>query len=325
MRDGIQVNALDMRSLQDLKRLSRQPDSREALRGAAKQFEAMFLQMMIKSMRDATPKNGPFDSEQTRMFVGLQDQQMAMEMAQGRGVGLAEVIFRQMGGKGSIDGPEPTPGDEAAKSVFDVASIPRRMANQARPFVPQSEGEHGAGLAGRIVDLGNQVVDRVVGEAAGVAEGARGFVRRVWNDAVTASRETGIPPQFMVAQAALETGWGRAVLKHEDGRSSHNLFNIKAGSSWNGAVVELPVTEYANGRAYTEKARFRSYDSFADAFRDYANLLGNNKRYAKLIGEQDAAAFAHGLQDAGFATDPHYADKLMRVIGGNTLKVALSG
>lgn len=327
MAAGVQLNVLDMRSLADLKRLARDGNSPEGLKGAARQFEALFLQMVIKSMRDASPKDGLFDSDQTRMFQQLHDQQMALQMAHGRGVGLADVIYRQMGGKPESDassGLDPQAATLAGKG-FDVASIPRRSAVSAASSARTApEGKDGS-VAGRAVALGAAVANGVVTEVKALASGTRGFVRDVWQHAVDASATTGVPAQFMVAQAALETGWGRAVLKHADGSSSHNLFNIKAGSSWKGAVVELPVTEYANGRAYTENARFRSYPSYAEAFRDYARLLTTSPRYADVVGQTDPAGFARSLQDAGFATDPRYAEKLRSIIGGNTLKVAISG
>lgn len=146
----------------------------------------------------------------------------------------------------------------------------------------------------------------------------------MWPHAQEASRRTGIPAEFMVAQAALETGWGQKQLRHEDGSPSHNLFNIKAGSSWKGDTVSRDVIEYANGQAYTESSRFRSYGSYAESFRDYAQLMTRSPRYAGVLGQTDAAAFARGLQDAGYATDPMYADKLARIIGGNTLRNALA-
>ncbi|MFN3985972.1 MAG: flagellar assembly peptidoglycan hydrolase FlgJ [Rhodocyclaceae bacterium] len=330
MTASAQLSVLDPTALADLRRLARQEEnSEEALRAAAKQFEGLFLQMVLKAMRDATPQNGLFDSEQTRMFQQLHDQQLALELAQGRGVGLADTIFRQLGGGGGASA-------GSLPQVFDVASIPRFHAMPAaRKLAAAAEatdadetvasGQTAVAAIERAVTGVARAGDKAVREARDVAEGARRFVRQVWDHAQAASRETGIPPEFMVAQAALETGWGRAVLRTSEGGSSHNLFNIKAGRNWSGKVVELPVTEYADGRAYTERARFRAYDSYADAFRDYAGLLSNNRRYAGVIGEQDAAAFARGLQEAGFATDPHYADKLTRIIRGNTLKVALSG
>lgn len=163
-------------------------------------------------------------------------------------------------------------------------------------------------------------------EAGGaVSDKVRGFVAEVWPHAVEASKRTGIPPAFMVAQAALETGWGEKQLRHADGSPSRNLFNIKAGSGWSGRTVDRAVTEYADGRAYTEAARFRSYSSYAESFRDYAELMTRSPRYAGVLGQTDAGSFARGLQDAGYATDPQYADKLTRIIGGTTLRTVLAG
>ena len=139
-----------------------------------------------------------------------------------------------------------------------------------------------------------------------------------------ASRATGIPARFLVAQAALETGWGKFELKNADGSPSHNLFNIKAGKRWAGDTVSTATTEYSNGVATRENARFRSYGSYADSFRDYARLIGSNPRYAAVVGQDDATTFARGLQAAGYATDPNYADKLARIINGNTLRTALA-
>jgi flagellar protein FlgJ len=130
-----------------------------------------------------------------------------------------------------------------------------------------------------------------------------------------ASRATGVPAHLILGQAALESGWGRHEIKMPDGSSSHNLFGIKAGRDWNGKVAEVTTTEYHNGVATRQVARFRAYDSYAESFRDYASFLSSNPRYAAVIGQRDARAFAQGLQQAGYATDPNYADKLAGVIG----------
>lgn len=133
-----------------------------------------------------------------------------------------------------------------------------------------------------------------------------------------ASQATGIPARFMLGQAALESGWGKREIRAADGTPSHNLFGVKAGGSWKGAVVETVTTEYVNGVAQKSVERFRAYDSYADAFRDYANLLRGNPRYAGVMAQaaqgMNADGFAHGLQRAGYATDPNYADKLSRII-----------
>jgi flagellar protein FlgJ len=144
------------------------------------------------------------------------------------------------------------------------------------------------------------------------------FQARLMPHAQAASRATGIPAQFMLGQAALETGWGKREIRAADGTPSHNLFGVKAGGNWKGAVVEAVTTEYVNGVPQKSVEKFRAYDSYADAFRDYANLLRGNPRYAGVMAQAtqglDADGFANGLQRAGYATDPNYADKLSRII-----------
>jgi len=141
------------------------------------------------------------------------------------------------------------------------------------------------------------------------------FVQKLLPHAQAASAGTGIPARFMLGQAALETGWGKAEIRGAEGQNSHNLFGIKAGAGWKGKTVDIVTTEYVNGKPQKQVDTFRAYDSYADSFRDYARLLQNNARYQNVIAQgQDAAGFAHGLQQAGYATDPNYAQKLMSVI-----------
>ena len=326
-----QINALDPNALGDLKRIARAGDSPEGLRAAAKQFEALFMQMVLKSMREAMPSNSMFDNDQTRLFQSLQDQQLVTNLAQGRGIGLADVIYRQLGGE-ALEKAAGSPADSAdgVDAGLDVSRVPRRPAIPAAPVLPAaSSAARSAGLEldtelTRMAESGGASGGAGMSNRA-VPDGARDFVNRLWRHAGEASRSTGIPAHFMVAQAALETGWGKGELRRADGSPSYNLFNIKAGANWKGEVVEVPVTEYANGRPYTETARFRAYRSYGEAFRDYAGLLRDNPRYAEVLGQTDAAGFARSLQQAGYATDPMYADKLTRIIGGNTLRTALAG
>ena len=345
-----QLNSLDPNALADLKRLSRDGNSPEALRATSKQFEALFLQMVLKSMRDAAPSTGMLDNDQTRLFQSLQDQQTATNMAQGRGIGLANVIYRQLGGE-ALERSQAQPGSGAAAAPgLPNAEAPRVPARSAIPAaalrgaaksagsdaaaataLDAAAGAKAAGATPRTAVAGaaagataNAAATVAPAKPRGIAAGVRDFVERVWSQATEASQAVGIPARFMVAQAALETGWGRGELRRADGSSSHNLFNIKAGPNWKGEVVEVPVTEYANGRAYKTTARFRAYGSYGEAFRDYAKLLSGNPRYADVIGQTDAAGFARSLQQAGYATDPMYADKLARIISGNTLRTALA-
>lgn len=322
-----QINVLDPNSMASLKRLAREDNSQEGLRAAAKQFEGMFLQMVLKSMRDAMPTDSMFGSDQSRMYQSLLDQQMAVNLAQGRGVGLAEVIYRQLGGKPegaeALDALGAAAGSPSTDPIFDLINVPRRPAiPAARQPQDADAGRTPAALAAEA----GAVVRAAREEGGNVPAHVREFVDAVWPHAQAASRRTGIPAHFMVAQAALETGWGSKMLRHADGTPSFNLFNIKAGAGWKGRTVDLAVTEYGtDGRAYKENARFRSYGSYAEAFGDYAALLSNSPRYAAVLGQRDAAGFASGLQQAGYATDPMYADKLTRIIGGATLRGALTG
>lgn len=318
MSSPVSLNTLDPRSFGDLKRLAGDGNSPEALRAVAQQFEAVFTQLVFKAMRDATPQGGLFDSEHTRLFQSMHDQQLSSDLAsRGKGLGLADAIFRQLGGEAlearamdTITGPD-------GRQYFDLAGVPRRAAiPAASPRIAEKAAEAAAEVA---------APQPPSQPAANVPEHISGFVHKLRRDAEIAGRELGVPAHFLVAQAALETGWGRAELRRADGSPSHNLFNIKAGSSWKGDVVELPVTEYANGRAYTENARFRAYGSYAEAFRDYVALLRDNPRYAAALGQKQPAGFAQGLTGGGYATDPQYADKLVRIIGGDTLGAAWKG
>jgi len=299
--------AIDVNSLAQTKRLAKE-DPRAAMKNAAQQFEAVFLQMVLKAMRDASPKEGMFDNEQSRLFQSMLDQQLAQTMS-ARGSTDCSCHREAAGARSVAAGAGPLPPTDrlcrtvAATTAAGPASAP--TAVQAGPSVRQAPA--------------------VPAEAAAVPAPAREFVNRLWSQAGEASRATGIPAHFMIAQAALETGWGRAELRFSDGTPTYNLFGIKAGRNWQGAVAEATTTEYVNGVAQQTVERFRAYSSYAEAFRDYASLLTSNPRYAAVLNQQDAAGFARGLQRAGYATDPMYAAKLERIIGGQTLRAGMIG
>jgi flagellar protein FlgJ len=299
----------DTQSLTALKRGLRTDDP-QALKAAAQQFEAVFLQMMLKSMRATVPQEGLFDSDQTRFYQELLDSQLAQVLAAKGGTGLAKVIERQMSRQDALAGPELEGG-------LPLAPPPTR-------FLPLDQQRRGLPLPTESVPpampLEGSPVRPAAPNAAGPAAAAGGtqpqaFVASVWPHAAQASQQTGIPPQFLIAHAALESGWGRAEPRFPDGRPSHNLFGIKAGSGWQGAVVETATTEYVNGVAERRVERFRAYGSYAEAFQDYARLMAQSPRYAEAVASRDAVGFARSLQRAGYATDPAYAAKLERVIG----------
>ncbi|WIM06737.1 MAG: flagellar assembly peptidoglycan hydrolase FlgJ [Candidatus Nitricoxidivorans perseverans] len=286
MNPTVDPSIFDPTGLAAIKRGVKSNDP-QALKATARQFEALFMQMVLKSMRDATPREGLFDSEQTRLYESLLDQQLSQALTAKGGTGLAAMIEKQLS---RVDEAPAAPGN----------GLPLNPEATPHPLPPSQ------GVPLPLPD-------------------SRDFVSRVWPEAIEASRVTGIPAHFMVAQAALETSWGRSEPRMADGRPSHNIFGIKAGRAWTGAVAEAATTEYENGISRQRVERFRAYGSYAEAFRDYASLLLSAPRYAGVVGTQDAASFARGLQRAGYATDPMYAAKLERIIGGGTLRTALAG
>lgn len=276
--------AVDAQSVDRL-RLQAKKDPDRALKGAARQFEALFMNMLLKSMREATPRDGPFNSEQTRLYTSLLDQQLAQNLS-AKGIGLADIMIRQLSRPAAAEGRQTS----APLAVPPAPAASPAPAPQRGVFIPPA---------------------------------ARDFVNKVWNYAREAGQTIGIPAHFVIAQAALESGWGRHEIRSADGGQSFNLFGIKAGRNWSGPVVEKATTEYVNGTPRTTVEKFRAYGSYAEAFRDYGNLLRGNPRYAAVLDQQDAAGFARGLQQAGYATDPRYADKLMRILQGDTLRLSL--
>ena len=266
----------DVKSL-DALRGAAAKDPKAAIKEAAKQFEAVFMQELMKSMREATMKSGMFDNEGSDMAGDMLDTQYATQMS-GLPGGLADLIAKQLSRQMG--------GAEAATSSELTRTLPARFSKLPQDIAaPRAPGKQGD------------------------------FLREHWNAAQVATQETGIPAQFVLAQAAHESAWGQREIRMADGSSSRNLFGIKATGSWTGKVAEVTTTEYVNGQPRKVTARFRAYDSYEDAFRDYARLLKNNDRYADVMRSgHTAEGFAQGLQKAGYATDPGYADKLERII-----------
>ena len=348
--------AIDANGLEQLKSQAKNaPD--KAIAGAAKQFESMFLGMIMKSMREATPKDGLFDSEQTKTFTAMLDQQFAQQMAN-RGTGLADAITRQLSRNSispdKVGNADPAPAfqmsslqmstlalaklnlDTAAMATapstpaapnFDVQPLSLDHEAWDDPLPMRSLPAYAAYAAPAAPAAGAPPGPSAAPAANGASPVAQtgGFVNRIWDHAVAAARSIGVPPQFMVGQAALESGWGKHEMRNADGSSTHNLFGVKAGKGWNGATVDKTTTEYVNGVAVKTTAKFRAYSSYAEAFKDYAKLIGGNPRYAGVLAQaQDAQGFARGLQQAGYATDPSYADKLVRVINSATLRQSMA-
>jgi flagellar protein FlgJ len=268
---------VDARSL-DALRSSAVRDPKAAVREAARQFESLFMQELMKSMRATTLSSGMLDNEGSKLGTEMLDTQMSGQLSGMKG-GLSEAIMKQLERQMGLS-PGPIPAG------------PARSANTTL-----------------------QPLDRLNQPVKIPEKGAAGFVQQHSDAAAQAEKATGIPAAFMVAQAAHETGWGRKEIRHADGSPAHNLFGIKASSNWTGPVAEVTTTEYIGGAPRKVTARFRAYSSYAESFADYAKLMKDSPRYAGVVASAgNASAFAHGLQKAGYATDPAYGDKLTRVI-----------
>ena len=267
--------ATDSRGLESLRRNAAQ-DPKTAVREAAKQFESLFMNELMKSMRSASQSGGLMDNESTKLGPEMLDSQLARKVS-GQPGGLADIIAKQLERQMGLS-PGPIPSTKPANASLPLVSQPN-----STPKIPEKS--------------------------------AAGFVQQHTQAAQAAEAQTGIPAAFMIAQSAHETGWGKKEIIGRDGTHSNNLFGIKAGSSWNGPTVDVMTTEFSGGRAQKVVQKFRAYANHAESFADYAKLMKDSPRYQKVVAAgTDAKGFAQGLQKAGYATDPAYADKLSRVI-----------
>jgi len=301
--------ALDGRGL-DALRLQAKQDPAQAARGAARQFEAVFLQTLLKSMRDATPQDGLMDSEQTRMYTSMLDQQFAQSLS-AKGIGLADVMLRQLARNRApeVGAQTPPPTRAVAPARVSAAASAQVDAVYAAP-------------AGTIPSMPAPLLKPADAKTARPSPGQE-FLSRMKQHAIEASGATGIPARFLLGHAALESGWGKHEIRAADGSHSFNLFGIKAGRNWKGPTVDTMTVEYVNGTPRKMLQKFRAYASYAEAFQDYAGLMRGNQRYAAVLKQSDSAAFAQGLQRAGYATDPQYADKLIRVLNSARMRQAI--
>ncbi|WP_411705538.1 flagellar assembly peptidoglycan hydrolase FlgJ [Edaphovirga cremea] len=284
--------AWDAQSLNALKRdVGKDPQAH--LKQVAQQFEGVFVQMMLKSMRAALPKDGILSSDQTQLYTSMYDQQIAQQMSE-KGLGMADMMVKQL--SGSHPAPNETAGTVPMALDNDVLqTLPLQALDQMmRKAIPSAPDRTAGGMN----------VARSNGE----------FVSRLTIPAQVASQQSGIPHQLIMAQAALESGWGQREIPTADGKPSYNLFGIKAGSNWQGDSTEITTTEFANGVAKKVKASFRVYGSYVEAIADYVKLLTNNPRYAQVVAANTPEQAAHALQAAGYATDPLYAKKLVSLI-----------
>ena len=291
-------------------------DPQSSLKQVAKQFEGIFIQMMLKSMRDASMGDAIFDSDQSKLYRDMFDKQVALDMANSKGIGIADSLVRQL----SRNKPDKTHPD----------SFTLQPNSQNEPLT------HGKVLPLSLHHLNMVDQNSVRGlskyELAPIKpmtdkidfNSPEEFTNHILPYAEKAAKELGVSPLVLVSQAALETGWGKSVTRRPDGSSTFNLFNIKADTRWDGERVIKSTLEYDNGVAKYEKASFRSYDSYADSFDDYVNFLRTNSRYTDALRHQSNKAgdhvFIKDLHKAGYATDPDYADKVLDILKRDSMQ-----
>lgn len=297
-----------------------------ALKEAAKQFESLFMRELIKSMRDATQKSGLLEGEGSDLGTDLLDQQLAVQLS-GLPGGLSESIERQLSrqmsaaqakagatpdGKGSAAAADPSAGATGTPEAGDAMAFKPLKRSDLRNLLKYAPPATTTGAEAAASAAQPSAAAR---RAMSPGQRQADFVQQHHQAAATVARESGIPAGYMIGQAGHETGWGKSEIRMRDGTPSHNLFGIKATSSWKGKVAEVTTTEYVGGVPRKTTARFRAYDSYADSFRDYARLITRSPRYDKAMDQIGSVhGFASSLQRAGYATDPQYAAKLSRAI-----------
>jgi flagellar protein FlgJ len=294
--DLTQRFALDVQGFDGL-RAKAAASPQQGVQMAAKQFDATFITMMLKSMRDATPQDGPLDSRDGAQFTSMMDEQMAQQMSN-KGIGVADAMLKQLMNNSGMQTGEAGEGNSAALNALAKAYGNAQANGSLASGVGYSRN---SALTPPLRGDGTTNVDAFVDKLAASAQAA--------------SETTGVPARFIIGQAALESGWGKREILKANGETSHNVFGIKATKDWTGKTVSTVTTEYRNGQPERVVEKFRSYDSYDEAMADYAQMLKGNPRYAQVLnGSHDAAGFAVGMQRAGYATDPHYAKKLMSIM-----------
>jgi flagellar protein FlgJ len=331
-------NSLELNGLNAIREKSRGSDSegkKEALQEAAQQFEAIFMRMLLQSMRkaqDVLESDSPFNSESTKFYRDMHDQQMAVELSSNGTLGLSDLIVRQLGGDDNFTPRSVLRSDanledikKSLKQSTLQSEIENAKSSNTFSLLPTSLLQGSDSLINIINSTVNNNVTEVPFEISNVDPAKttvnltspsfsepKDFVSALIEPAKFVEKEIGVPFQVVIAQAALETGWGQKIIKDQQGSSSNNLFNIKADNRWAGQQVQKDTLEFEQGAMVKKSEPFRMYDSLSDSVNDYINFLSTSERYQDVLqGSDNVEHFLHGLQKAGYATDPQYADKIL--------------
>jgi flagellar protein FlgJ len=320
----------DFNGLAKLKNDARK-ESPEALKEVAKQFESIFINNVLKGMREAKLAEGILDNDQSKFYNDMYDQQLAVHLAGKPGIGLADLIVKQMRKEEPEDKQEKLETEDFLNrsSSADKGSIQHTHAGDApaaaKAVQPVSEYQDGAVTISSYPHDTSKLKQDITpitakGESAGPIRSAEQFVRQLQPYAEQAAKELGVEPKAILAQAALESGWGKSLIKTRDGESSFNVFNIKADKSWQGPQAKVSTLEFDHGVAQKVNAGFRTYGSFKESFNDYVDFIKSNPRYQQALKQAgNTQRYMHELQQAGYATDPRYAEKVMSIYQSNSM------
>ncbi len=323
---------MNMQQFSDLK-LEARRDSAQASKAVSQQFEGLFIQMMLKNMRSAAVMDESQHSSYMDFYTDMYDKQISLILSQQGGIGIADMMQKQMnqylpeGQKAAASAgnklpayrlPEPTISELPMPKMDYVAANP---AVQTHPLKATPMATDHSSSDAQAPALQFQTLEPFYGWRQ-----ADSFVEDLWPHAEKAAKKLGVSTDVLVAQSALETGWGKHAMKKPDGSVAFNLFGIKAGNGWTGQSVTHNTLEFRQGAMQQEKANFRAYDSIADALDDYVSFVQTRSRYASALNHGGSDShYVKGLQKAGYATDPAYARKIDNIINGQTFKQALDG
>lgn len=332
MQPALSDSYLDNTSLNKLKSQSNS-NSQAGLKAVAAEFESIFVKMMMKSMRDASFGNPLFDSDSAKVYRDMYDDQLSLDMSKNGGLGLADMMVRQLG--------KFVQSEKDEEKALPITSYPTEMSSDKK-FIIDTENVYKVNVDKTNIykvnvdkfDIEKLTTEKFTIEKTAVEKNQedgraikspQDFVKKLWPLAESASEKTGISPKVLIAQAALETGWGKYMVRKPDGQNSFNLFNIKADHRWDGDKAEISTVEYTAGVAHKKQADFRVYDSFSEGFDDYVNFLQKSPRYSNALSvASDDKRFVSSLQASGYATDPNYAQKIERIMNDRPLNDALT-
>lgn len=322
-------NYNDLSSLNKITQLGNE-NKDAALKEVARQFESMFIKMMLKSMRDANAvfeEGNPLNTNESKFYRQMHDDQLALSMSKGKGVGLADSIYRQMKQEFNVgDNETQRQVNEAIRQFNGVTQKPKdtlQDTDEANEINQNSEVTS-ASVAPSPLDTHSGSKLKVDQQKQSGFSTPQEFVQTLWPIAQKVGKEMGVEPKAILAQAALETGWGKHVIHHSNGKNSFNLFGIKADQRWSGESAEVSTLEYRQGEPKKELAHFRVYNSYESSMRDYSQFVSQSDRYQDAMSNGHSIKhYSEGLQRGGYATDPFYAQKIQRIAHGDVLNSAI--